>query len=322
MKILILLDVDDEQKKILENPIPEDVEVQYEKAKALTEDQIKDVEIIIGNPPVSVAAQAKKLKWLQLNSAGADEYINKGILPDDCMITCSSGAFNTALSEHLMAMLLFISNNLGVYHTNQQQQKEWKTRGQAKTIENSTVLIIGLGNVGQSFAKRMKAMGAFTIGVRRTEHQKPAYMDEVHTYSSIDSLLPRADIIALILPSTTETYHILDSKRLRSIKDDAIILNIGRGNSIDNEALYEEIMKGRFFGVALDVTEEEPLPKESKLWAMPRTLITPHIAGKAHASLTMETKVQIAAYNLKQYFSSKELRNIVDKATGYKKTDA
>lgn len=147
-------------------------------------------------------------------------------------------------------------------------------------------------------------------------------MDEVHLFDELDSLIGRADIIALCLPATPQTYHILDERRLKEVKDDAVILNIGRGNCIDCTALKNELLDGRFTGVGLDVTEPEPLDPSDDLWDMPRTIITPHVAGKSHASLTLVTKVQIAADNLKAYFNGQPLRNEVDFSTGYRKAES
>jgi phosphoglycerate dehydrogenase-like enzyme len=143
-------------------------------------------------------------------------------------------------------------------------------------------------------------------------------VDELHLSDKIDELLPRADFLALFLPSTKETQQLMDRRRLGLMKDDAYILNGGRGSAIDQEALCDLMEAGKFAGAGLDVAVPEPLPPSHRLWELPRVLITPHIAGISLA-VTLDNVVKIAAHNISAYLSGGEIISEVDSSTGYRR---
>lgn len=162
------------------------------------------------------------------------------------------------------------------------------------SVWGSATLVVGLGDIGGEYAKRMKALGSYTIGVRRTPGEKPEYLDEIYTTDSLDELLPRADFVALSLPNSPSTYHIMDERRLGLMKPGAYLLNVGRGSAIDGDALCRALKEGRLGGCRVDVTDPEPLPGDHPLWDAPRMVITPHISGQYHLKETFERIVRIA----------------------------
>ena len=179
-------------------------------------------------------------------------------------------------------------------------------------------MILGAGDIGRAFARRVKALGAYVIGVRRREGAKPFGIDEMGTMEELDSLLARADVVVSVLPGTTATRGIFDKKRFTAMKKGSYFLNIGRGNAVVTEDLIEVMKEGHLAGAALDVTDPEPLPTDHSLWHTPNIYITPHISGDDHLSATQDKIVQIAARNLAAFMQGVPLENLVNRTTGYK----
>ena len=186
--------------------------------------------------------------------------------------------------------------------------------------QGQPILHWGLRILSGEYAKRMKALGAYVIGVRRADTNKPDFVDELYLTEKLDELIPRADIIALALPNTPSTVKILNAERLANIKDGAFIINVGRGNAIDTEAICDCALSGKLGGAALDVTDPEPLPSDHRMWGIENILITPHVSGFFHMRETYENMVGIMIENMRRFVSGDmELVNIIDKTTGYRK---
>nr|WP_319488464.1 D-2-hydroxyacid dehydrogenase [uncultured Caproiciproducens sp.] len=315
-RILVLLPAEAQHKLLLEQSAP-DCLFSYGSYGTVTMNQVQDAHIIIGNPPADYVKDSPNLEWLHCNSAGVDAYLKDGVLPKGTALTNSTGAYGLAVSEHMLAMLLEIIKQLHTYR-DAQHQHIWRSQGKVKSIFNSTVLVLGMGDIGGEFAKKVKALGAYVIGVRRTHAEKPDYADELHLTQELDSLLPRADIIALSLPETKDTYQLFSRERLALVKEEAVLLNVGRGTVIDTDALCDALESGHLFGAGLDVTDPEPLPENHRIWDIPNVVITPHISGLYHLQETFERVVRIAAENLRHYANGEPLNNVVDFSTGYR----
>lgn len=318
-QVLVTIPVKDRHKAYLEG-IGRDCAFLYKEVSAVAEADVRDAQIIIGNVPPEMIGGSPKLEWIQLNSAGADAYCKPGVLAEGTLLTNATGAYGLAISEYMVGVALMLQNKLYIYHKNQLNHY-WHDEGDVTSIFGSTTLAVGLGDIGGEFASRMKALGSYTIGVRRTEGVKPDYLDELYTAERLDELLPRADFVALTLPNTPQTHHIMNEARLRAMKPGAILINVGRGSAVDPDALLKVLESGHLGGCALDVTEPEPLPADHPLWDAPRLVITPHIAGKFHLQETFERIVRIAGENLENYLAGRtnEMRNLVDFATGYRR---
>ncbi|MDR3644189.1 MAG: D-2-hydroxyacid dehydrogenase [Clostridia bacterium] len=316
MNILVLIPVNERHKKILEGKAPSSQFV-YSSTQGVTPEQVRRAGIILGNPPSSMLAGLEGLEWIQLQSAGAESYVLPGVMPRRVALTNATGAYGLAVSEHMLGTLLEIYKKLNLYWDNQNNAK-WADEGTVKSIYDSSALIVGLGDIGSEFAKRIKALGGRTVGIRRTACGKPDYLDELCLPDRLDALLPDADIVALSLPDTKETRGLIDRRRLGLMKKDAVIINVGRGNAIDTEALCDALEAGRLLGACLDVTDPEPLPAEHRLWKLKNAVITPHISGWTHLPETLERIVAISARNLEAFMNSKPLENTVDFSTGYR----
>ncbi|GHU26827.1 dehydrogenase [Spirochaetia bacterium] len=274
-------------------------------------------EIIFGNPDPHDLHSYPVLKWIQLQSAGSEGYTAQSV-PAGVVVSNATGAYGHAISEHMVACVFSLYKRLHQYR-DEQNRGAWQPRGHVKSIEGSVVLAVGLGDIGGEFARRMKALGAYTIGVRRIRTEKPAFVDEVLLIDQLDAVLPRADIIALSLPGTSGTAGLFDRNRLSIMKKGAIIVNIGRGSAIDTEALCDRLESGFLGGAALDVTDPEPLPTGHRLWHLENAIITPHISGGFSMHETYEAILEICLNNALRYKNGEPLRNIVDFSTGYRK---
>jgi len=317
MKTVILLPLEEYAINKINEITKDKCEVLYKSVETVTSEDISDADAVLGNLPPKLLKDAKKLKWLQSSMAGTDVYLG-GVLPEGVKLTNVTGAFGLAISEHMVATVFSLYKKLHLYRDNQ-NNSQWLDRGQVKQIEGSVVLTVGLGDIGGNFAKKMKALGAYTIGVRRKDKSKPDYIDELVLQDELDNVLNRADIVALALPNTAETKGLFNRERIYGMKDGATLINVGRGNAVDTEALCDALEDGKLYAAALDVTDPEPLPSDHRMWKIENALITPHISGFFHLRKTYENIVDIFIENLSRFIEGKELENIIDMTTGYKK---
>lgn len=313
--VLVLIPVNEKHKKLLEGKAPF-AGFTYVSSKSVEAAQVQNAHIIIGSPPIDMIKGSGKLEWIQLQSAGAGEYAKENVLPQGVVLTNASGAYGLAVSEHMLGVLLELYKKLHLYRDNQ-SETNWSYKGPVKSIYNSVALIIGVGDIGGEFAKRIKSLGAYTIGIRRKDSQKPDYLDELYFMDKLELQLPRADIVSLSLPATGLTNKIISRRTLELMKQDAVLINVGRGSAIDTDALCDVLDSGHLLGAALDVTDPEPLPKEHRLWKIKNAIITPHVSGGFSLQETHERMVMICANNLEAYFNNKSLANVVDLSTGY-----
>ncbi len=313
--ILVLVPVDEEHRKILEEKAP-NAKFIYAQRRNLTLEQVRNANVIIGNPPVSMLKGSEKIEWLQLSSAGVGEYASCEVLPESAVLTNARGAYGLAISEYMLGVLLMLYKKLHLYRDNQSEGK-WAGMGSVKAVYGSTALILGAGDIGSEFARRLKALGAYTIGVRRKNTDKPGYLDELHRMDSLADLLPRADIVAMSLPETELTKKIINRETLKLMKKDAVLINVGRGSAVDTEALCDALESGHLLGAALDVTDPEPLPENHRLWKIKNAIITPHVSGGFNLPETYERIMKICADNLDAFMNGRSLKNVVDRSAGY-----
>lgn len=315
MNILVVMPFEERHKRIMQENFPQENFI-YERNP--DENLVAEADVIIGNVKPYLLKNAVKLKLLQLNSAGTDGYCDKNIFPENAVLANATGAYGLALSEYMLAVLMAMQKKLYRYHDNQKQCL-WHDEGEVTSVFNSTVLVVGLGDIGSNFAKKVKALGARVIGIKRRIGTRPDYIDELGTLDNLEKYLPKVDVVANILPGTQATYHLFDKKKFNLMKKGAFFINAGRGSAVVEEDLVEAVKKRHLAGAAVDVTETEPLPKESPMWQTENIHITPHTAGQYHLAATHDNIVNIAKENLFRLLNGKELINQVDFTTGYKK---
>ena len=277
--------------------------------------ELPNAEVVIGEPDPKLLPSAKSLKWMQITWAGADRYT--GNFPENVVLTNTSGAFGRIISEYTLGMILAQYKRLPGYYVNQ-KKRLWGDLGPERSLLNNKVVILGTGNVGSSIAQKLHAFGAYTIGVNR-RGKSADHFDEIHPLTELDALLPQADIVIGALPKTPGTIALLDARRLHLIKEDALLVNVGRGTMIVTKDLENALMEGRFYGVVLDVMDPEPLPEDSFLWNCDRVLLTPHISGIGfgHECATEAFIWDICLENLQRYTTGSPLLHVVDVTAGY-----
>lgn len=315
--ILVLISADSQQRELLESCTP-NAKFVYCKPGEISEHQLATADVILGNPPTGMVKNAKSLRLLQLFTAGSDAYAAEGVLPQGALLANATGSYGLAISEYMVGVLLSLNKKLHLYR-DQQRQNLWENLGEVRPIWNSTVLVIGLGDIGSEFAKRIKAFDAKVIGVRRAGLDKPDFVDELYLSDKIDELLPLADTVALCLPQTAQTQNLMNSDRIAKMKPGAVLINIGRGSAVDADALCDALDGGRLSGAALDVTVPEPLPADSRLWQTENLIITPHVSGGSSLPETHNRLIRLMAENLTAFIQEKPLKNLVDAKTGYRK---
>lgn len=314
-KILTVVPMSDTYKEKLQE-IAKDCDITYSSYEDVNREMVQEANIIIGNVPAWMIGMSGRLELLQLNSSGTDAYMGVNILNSRTILTSATGAYGKAVGEHMFAMLLSIQKKLHVYRDNQ-NRCDWSDEGQVLSLTGNTVLIAGLGNIGLSFARMMKAFDSHIIGIKRRIGECPEGVDEPHTMEELDDLLPKADVVLSILPNTPATRNVFRRQQFKKMKKSAIFMNAGRGNAVDTEDLCNALIAGDIYAAGLEVTDPEPLPQEHRLWNIKNAVITPHVSGDFHLPQTLDFIADIALENVRRYLNGEELCHVVDFQTGY-----
>ena len=252
-----------------------------------------EIEAKIGNADVlsvsglwknELAPKAKKLKLIQSISAGTDQYDRTVLRAHKIRLASAQGVNANAVAEHAIALMLSLSRQLHVLRDHQ-QGKYWRPmqgdrRIREDEIEGKTVLIVGLGRIGQRLAALCKAFGMTVLGTRRDPKSGGGTADEVHADRELTALIPRADFVVLTCALTPETTGLIGAKQLAAMKPTAFLVNAARGKVCDEAALISALQAKKIAGAGIDVTVEEPLPATSPFWTMPHVIVTPHSAGE------------------------------------------
>lgn len=319
--LIAVFPMEEEHRQLLKERLP-GTQITFVSREDVTEEQLSEADVIFGNIKPHLLDSCPKLKWIHLASAGTDGYTEWA--KQGGLLSNATGAYDITLPEHMLTLLMALNARLPDYMVNQQEHR-WQRVGWSDYVHDSTILMLGAGHIGMEFLRRVKMMGAYTIGVRRTCNEKPDFVDELYTMEETDALLPRADVVAMALPNTPDTDHFMDRGRIFRMKPGAKLINCGRGNAVDQGALLDALRSNHLSGAAIDVASPEPLPEDSELWDVPNLLITPHVAGgwvmkDSTTSPFMEKMIfRVFMENLEDYLSGLPLRNTVDPQTGYLK---
>ncbi|MGN0693007.1 MAG: D-2-hydroxyacid dehydrogenase [Oscillospiraceae bacterium] len=280
-------------------------------------DALSSAHIIIGDITEKQAELCRELKWLQLTCAGADKYTYGGFLPENVILTNVTGAFGNGISEYIIGAVLAAFRGFFSYRKNQ-ERCIWEDIHIERQLCGSRVLILGCGDIGSKTALKLKCFGAETVGIRKNVRSAEGF-DYVYDEAHLDRELSIADVVIGCLPKTPLTEHLLDKRRIGLMKNDALIVNVGRGSLIDMDALAEALSEGHLYGAILDVFEQEPLPNDSPLWKMNNVFITPHISGPSfgHSPRTEKLIYDICAENIRRFINGEQLINTVPSELGY-----
>ena len=319
MKIIVLSQVLKEQhKKLLTDTA---AEIGAEICFATTEDSIpaefRDAEVLYGFG-VNTARTSKSLKWLSVPSAGVDFLMKPDAFAnEDCILTNSSGAYGVTIAEHIIAVSLMMMRRLADV-SEESRLGRWGRPGPQCSLKDSRITVLGTGDIGRCFAKRVKAFEpSALVGVSRSGRTDETVWDKVLKTDDLDEILPVTDLLVMCLPATPETAGILSGERIAMLPEGAFVVNVGRGSAIDEDALADSLDSGKLGGAALDVFSAEPLPADNRLWHTKNLLITPHVAGGLTVPYTLNRNVELFAENLKRYAAGTPLLHVVDRTRGY-----
>ena len=288
---------------------------------AVEQDGIKvadlvDSDIVFGRIPPHLLCDLPNLKWLHLASAGANGMTDRSLYANkSTILTKSSGTFGIPIAEHIIGMMIAIGRDFGYYYRKQNEGKWCSDFPHLLDIYDSTVIVIGLGDIGTEVCKHLDGFGCKLIGFRRNESKLNEAISDIRPISQLHKTLPDADYVIICTPGTTETDKLFSHYEFELMKSCAIIINVGRGIIIDSDALADALKKNKIGGAGLDVTDPEPLPEGHPLWDAPNLLITPHVS--AATEVTTKRRFMVFLKLLKRYLAGQELYNLVDFETGY-----
>jgi phosphoglycerate dehydrogenase-like enzyme len=279
---------------------------------------LDEIEIAALDFPRDLLPQARNLRWFQQWAAGADWLLRHPEAVDlDFVLTNASGVHAIPISEHIFALLLAFARLIdrSVRH---QVRGEWMAEKQKRDVfelADKTMVLIGVGAIGERTAQIATAFDMQVLGVRRNPQVSVLGVEKMVSPGRLLEILPDADFVVITAPLTQETQGMIGERELRAMKPTAYLVNIGRGGIIDEDALIRALEEGRIAGAGLDVFEEEPLPKDSPLWRMENVIVTAHYAG--YNPRYDERAMAIFLDNLRRYKADEPLRNVVDKKLGY-----
>ncbi len=280
---------------------------------------IGTAEILYGYFPAPLLKKADSLKWFHTASAGVDPFLADDVYPHPGVIlTNSNGSYGTTISEHMIMVTLMMMRRMPAYFEVTKERK-WVNLGSMRSIQGSTFAVLGTGDIGTTFARKIKALGAAkVIGVRRdlSKPSDPAF-DEVYAFTDVKKAIADVDVVAMAMPSTKQTVGLISEDVLAAMSPRTLIVNVGRGSAIDQDALIRALNEDRLAGAALDVMTPEPLPADSPLYDAKNLLLTPHVSGNMSLAYTCDVNVAAFCRNLVRYFNGEKLHHLVDRVIGY-----
>ena len=336
MKILSTVGLTEVQRRQIEGAAPgaQIVDRRCRSQAEMVEAAEGGCDVLFGfRVPDELVRRAPDLKWVQLLSAGAD-HIMKGELAarSAIAVTNSSGIHSTPIAEYTIGSMLAWSHGLHIT-LRAQIRREWKRNSQfmdtVDSMRGKTLGVIGYGSIGRETARIAQALGMTILALKRNPDERrdtgwnpPGVGDPEGRIparwfgpSDCAAILRESDYVTVTLPMTPHTRQFIGRGEITAMRPNAYLVNIGRGEVIDETALIEALRAGKIGGAGLDVFEKEPLPKESPLWDLENVILTPHMSGAN--SGYMETACELFADNLRRFNSGQPLLNVVDRRLGY-----
>jgi phosphoglycerate dehydrogenase-like enzyme len=261
----------------------------------------------------TVWARADQLRWVHIASAGIDPLLFPGFVSSSVVLTNSRHVFDDAIAEYVLGLLLAFTKDLPCT-LDLQRRRTWRHRV-TERLAGRSVLIVGVGPIGQAIARLVIAAGCRVTGVARTPRNDDPDFGTVHPAAALPDALPGADFVVIAAPLTDHTRGMFGAAAFQRMKPSARLINVGRGPIIDQPALVTALRGGQLAGAALDVFADEPLPPDSPLWGMGNVIVSPHMSGDFlgwDTALTGLFRAQLARYR-----AGEPLANVVDKQLGY-----
>ncbi len=273
--------------------------------------------------PAELFASAGKLRWIQCANAGVERTLFHALVESDVVVTNAAGIHSVNIPEHALALVFALTRNLHVA-LRLKAERRWDRvtaiAGGAgvRELSGTNLAVLGAGAIGLGVARRAAALGMRVRVMRRRPGRPIEGVEAVVGADQLHTLLAWADVVVVATPLTRETRHLIDAAALAAMKRSAYLVNVGRGEIIDEAALVAALRAGTIAGAGLDAFAVEPLPDDSPLWTLENVILTPHVSGYMpdfHAKVTA-----LFADNLERSLAGEPLRNLVDKRLGYAPT--
>lgn len=256
----------------------------------------------------------KQLKWVQVISAGLDKMPLSTLEKKEVWVTNVSGIHAIPMAEYTLGILIQLVRRFPVFY-DLQKEKKWDRSVRVGEIYGKTIGILGTGAIGKEIARRAKAFGMRVLGLNRSG-KEVSDVDQMFSRDQIEQLLKESDFVVVITPLTKETRGLIGEKELTAMKPSAYLINIARGEVVDESALIRGLKEKKIAGAVLDVFSEEPLPKSHPFWELENCFITPHVSGRS--PYYMERALDIFIKNLDLFLrGNRELINLIPKGRGY-----
>lgn len=280
---------------------------------------LNDAEVIlVGFPfPLDLKARSPKLRWVHQRPAGASNMLRGDLWKSDIVVTSSRGyAHNLPIAEYTIATMLHFAKDL---HLPEQERKTKRLNARdynVTQLSGKTLCVLGTGGIGTEVGRLASALGMRVLGIRRKASENMDGFESVASQGQLKSILSESDYLAICCQWTEETEKLINDDTLEAIKDNSVIVNIARGEIIDEEALVRALAINKIKGAALDVyVGEFERPPDSRLWDDNRVLITPHIS--AASDINTHRGNELFLENIKRYMANEALENIIDWNRGY-----
>jgi glyoxylate/hydroxypyruvate reductase A len=266
--------------------------------------------------PTELMRRAPRLRWVQSTSSGIGPLVQRlGLADSSLTITNAAGIHAQPLAEFVLLAALHFAKEMPRM-TTWKAERHWE-RFCGQEVAGSRMTLLGLGRVGARIAELSAALGIEVTGYRRNlDGDRPAHVVRVVDAPGLDAALPQTDWLVIAVPDTPETRNLVDRRRLELLPASAVVVNIGRGSVLDEDALVELLQAGRLRGAALDVFAKEPLATTSPLWALPNVIISPHSASTVLQE--NDRLVDLFIENLHRYLDGRQLTNVFDHGRTYR----
>lgn len=275
---------------------------------------LREAHVVIGEPAPALLAEGTPVRWVQMTWAGTDLYTRGDVpFPAGVRLTNVAGtAYGHIISQYVVGQVLAIAQNFPSY-VRLQERRRWQGVGPVMSLEDAQVLILGAGDIGTCTARRLQGFGVRCVGVCRDTSVGRPHFHQLVTLNEAEEYLASSNVVVNCLPNVDQTVRWLDERRLRAMRPGSILVNVGRGNFVDCDALARVLAEGHLRGAALDVTEPEPLPADHPLWGEPRCVITPHQAGGAFGKSegTEDRICDVCCENLRRFVAGEPLTHVV-----------
>jgi len=260
-----------------------------------------------------ILAAAPQVRWIHASAAGLDHLVSPALAASSAILTNSRGVYGEALGEYVVAAMLYFVKNLARLR-DAQARHAWE-HFEGERLAGKVLGIIGYGDIGAAIAQRATALGMQVLAYRRRPELSAGDPNVARVVSQLRDAVAPADFVALATPLTPETRHLFGAEQLSWMRASAVLINVGRGETIDEPALIDALQRHAIRGAALDVFETEPLPATNPLWSMPQVLLSPHSADRVDGWLDRTMELFLA--NLDRFVRGEPLANVVDPRRGY-----